>query len=185
MIAGVTFGLLGLSAAFVSRGLRYNRLEQTLWVVSGLVALLFFASAPRPFAEVLVWASAGAIIWLSSGTEQKPELVHASAAGFLIGAGLPYVSFVLGDMVPWSVEVASLLLIGLACGAGAVLARGAGGVMAAAAGCLAIGALGALPVALATLVVSALAVGPWRHAAALGVAAFPFLPALALLEGTP
>lgn len=185
MIDGVTIGLLGLSAAFVSRAFLWHRQEQSLWGLSGLASLLLFASAPRPFAEVLPWAAAGAMIWVPGDAQRKHELFHATAAGYLLGAGVAHPAFVLGDMVPWSAEAASLLVIGLACAAGAVLAGVAGAAMAGLAGCLAIGAFSSAAVTLGAVLAAALAVAPGRHARGLAAAAFPFLPALALLEGAP
>lgn len=183
MIGGVTLGLVGLSAALVARALWWPRTEQTLWAASGFAALALFAAAPRPFAEVLPWAGAGAMIWLFEASGRKPDLVHSATAGFLIGLGLPHLSFLLGDMVAWPAVAGSVLVIGLACGAGAVLAGVAGGAMAGVTGCLATGGFGSIPVAVAGLAAAALASVLGRHATGLALAAFPVLPALAFLEG--
>lgn len=183
MIGGLTLGLLGLSAALVARALRWPRTEQTLGAASGLAAMGLFAAAPRPFAEVLPWAGAGVMIWLFGASGRKPDLVHAAAAGFLIGLDLPHLTVLLGDMVAWPAAAGSVLIIGLGCGAGVVLAGAAGGAMAAFAGCLATGAFGYVPVSVAVFAAAALASAPGRHAPGLALAAFPVLPVVAFLEG--
>lgn len=150
-MSGLTIGLAGVAAAFVTRALGQVRLGDILWLVAACAALVVFVGDPRPFAEMTIWAAASAIIWFADTSRAKPAIICSGVAGFLVGAGAPYLALALGDNLAGLPDLSGVLVAVLAVLAGLVLAGGSGGAVVLLAAGLPLG-LFALPVSATALV---------------------------------
>ena len=136
---GLTIGLAGVSAAFVTLAVAQGRFGQFFWAVATSSALLVFLGDPGPFNQVTVWAAAAVVIWFLENADAKPSILSSGVAGFLIGSAAPYLAFALGDVFAALPEAPTVLVtLGSAC-AGLVLAGVWGGAMAVLAAALPLG----------------------------------------------
>lgn len=181
---GLTIGLAGVSAAFVTQAVAEGRFGQFFWAVATCAALVVFLGNPRPFNQVTVWAVASVVVWfIANGGANKPAILCGGVAGFLIGSAAPYLAFALADGFAVLPELSTVLVgLGSAC-AGLLLTGVWGGAMAVLAAALPLG-LYAQP---ATAV--ALILGVWLslilslRSGRAATALLMFLPFLGFLRG--
>lgn len=136
---GLTIGLAGVSAAFMTQAVARGHFEQFFWAVATCAALVVFVGDPLPFNQVTIWAGAAAVVWFLDNGGAKPAIFFGGVAGFLIGSSAPYLAFAFGDGFAVLLEIPTVLVaLGSAC-AGLWLAGVWGGAMAILAAALPLG----------------------------------------------
>lgn len=130
MNPALTLGLIAAACGCLARTRRGVGAAQVFWAIAAVAALVVFLLMPPSFAEVTLWAGAGACICLWAGQARREALPAAGIAGLLIGASTPYLAATLAPVtqVPGAMVGGGVALLALL--AGAALARPAGAAMA-------------------------------------------------------
>lgn len=182
-MTGLTIGLYGLSAAVLTRALAWPLAGQLAWSLAAVTGLTVFLAAPRPFAEVAVWAATCLALWVADRSEHKGDLLAAALAGGLIAATSPWLGLVTEGRHGLPAGTAEALGMALALTVGAALAAVPGAALALVTGALPLGLLANPAVATGIVCLSlVVGLGARQRQPMIALLLFP-IPVLAFLGG--
>lgn len=178
----LAFGLISVSAAYLTCSFRLARMAETLWAIATAGAVTVFLIRPNPFPEVTIWAAITFAICVLDGRDTRgAHLFSSGITGFLLGHTIPYLNQFLTEHTPTVADAAPYAIVTVTVTSGLALAGISGASVALAACMLALGAISTPVIGGAILSLSVLAVVAARARVALPVLALLTLPTLDLI----